>query len=405
MSTTMPTDSASVMPRFPVLDTLRAVGAFAVLTTHVAFWSGEYTRHGVWGAVLARLDVGVSLFFVLSGFLLSYPYLARARSGRAAPALGPYLWKRALRIIPVYVLTVVLALVFIDANRNASFGDWVSTLLLADVYVHPHLPQGLTQMWSLAVEVSFYLVLPLLMVAVTGARRRWRPQRVVVLLAVMVAIAVLWHLQWASEVETISPGSPREWLPTYLVWFAVGIFLALAHVALDQWPGRLQRGLLGLAALPGCCWAAAAGLMLLAATPIAGPTMLAAPTQGEALTKNLIYAAIGALIVLPGVFGPEGSRFERVFSAAALRHLGHISYGIFCIHLPVLHLVMWVTGYELFRGHGPQIWLLTVLISVGAAELIYRLVEKPAMRLKRWRPRNGLDAARANVAASGSRTT
>jgi peptidoglycan/LPS O-acetylase OafA/YrhL len=194
-------------------------------------------------------------------------------------------------------------------------------------------------------------------------------------------------------------------LPTYLVWFAVGIFLALAHVALDQWPGRLQRGLLGLAALPGCCWAAAAGLMLLAATPIAGPTMLAAPTQGEALTKNLIYAAIGALIVLPGVFGPEGSRFERVFSAAALRHLGHISYGIFCIHLPVLHLVMWVTGYELFRGHGRQIWLLTVLISVGAAELIYRLVEKPAMRLKRWRPRNGLDAARANVAASGSRTT
>ena len=73
MSTVTPTGQAAVMPRFPMLDTLRAVGAIAVLTTHVAFWGGEYTRWGAFGTVLARLDVGVAIFFVLSGFLLSYP--------------------------------------------------------------------------------------------------------------------------------------------------------------------------------------------------------------------------------------------------------------------------------------------------------------------------------------------
>ena len=60
---------------FPVLDTLRAVGALCVLTTHVAFWSGAYTNHGAWGTLLSRLDVGVALFFVLSGFLLARPFL------------------------------------------------------------------------------------------------------------------------------------------------------------------------------------------------------------------------------------------------------------------------------------------------------------------------------------------
>ncbi|MCW2712328.1 MAG: acyltransferase 3, partial [Marmoricola sp.] len=65
-------------PTFPVLDTLRAVGALAVVTTHVTFQSGDYVRHGIVGALLSRLDVGVAIFFVLSGFLLSRPYFARA---------------------------------------------------------------------------------------------------------------------------------------------------------------------------------------------------------------------------------------------------------------------------------------------------------------------------------------
>ena len=106
---------------FPHVDALRAVGALAVLTTHVGFWSASYQRDGTVGALIARLDVGVALFFVLSGFLLSRGWLVRALAGRPAPATGHYLWKRALRILPVYVVTATLALALI------SFGIWMIT--------------------------------------------------------------------------------------------------------------------------------------------------------------------------------------------------------------------------------------------------------------------------------------
>ena len=88
------------------------------------------------------------------------------------------------------------------------------------------------------------------------------------------------------------------------------------------------------------------------------------------------------LLVFTGVFVQPASHYERVMSLPLLRHLGHISYGIFCIHLPVLHLVMWMTGYELFDGHLLQILGLTLLLSLAAAELLYRAVELPFMRLR-----------------------
>ena len=158
MSTSTPVGRPTALPRLPVLDSMRGVWVLALLTAHTAFWAGCYTRNGVWGTLLARLDVGVALFFVLSGVLLSYPYLARAQQHVPRPRVAPYLWRRFLRIYPVYVLTVLCALLLIEGNRDASARDWLTTLLLADVYVHPAFPEGLTQMWSLAVQVSFYPV-------------------------------------------------------------------------------------------------------------------------------------------------------------------------------------------------------------------------------------------------------
>jgi peptidoglycan/LPS O-acetylase OafA/YrhL len=362
---------------------MRAVGALAVLTTHTAFWAGDYTGHGTWGTLLARMDVGVSLFFVLSGFLLSRAYLARASFGLSSPALGSYFWKRFLRIFPVYAVTVVVCFTFIDDDQGATALQWVTTLLLANVYVDTSLPAGLTQMWSLAVEVAFYLVLPALMALAIGRRRRLRPARVVALLLVLTAFSMWWHLDLAARAP--ESALPLQWLPAYLSWFAVGIGLALAHVraSTGQSPGRTVRALQALARHPGSCWAMAGGLLLVSATPLAGPTMLAAATTAQSLTKSLLYATIGGLLILPGIFPVAGSTYLRVMSAGPLRHLGLISYGIFCIHLPMLHLVMWMTGYPLFTGHGAQIWILTFVLAVLAAELIYRVVERPSMRLRR----------------------
>jgi peptidoglycan/LPS O-acetylase OafA/YrhL len=394
----LPVGEAAVLPSFPALDTLRAVGALAVLTTHTAFWGGDYTRRGALGTVLARLDVGVALFFVLSGFLLSYPHLARARAGLPAPRTGPYLWKRLLRIAPVYVITVVVALTLIGSDEHVGVRGWVRTLLMLDTFTVPALPAGLTHMWSLAVEVTFYLLLPLLMLAAVGHGRRLRAGRVGAVLASLAVLAVAWQGGLADVVGRSVSGAPREWLPGYLLWFAIGIALALVHVQRSAGEQhRWHRTLVVLGGLPGSCWALAGGLLLLAATPLAGPSMLDAPSAAESLTKNLLYAAVAALVVLPAVLGTPQGRFATVFGARPLRHLGQISYGVFCLHLPLLHLVMAVTGYRLFDGHGLQIWLLTVLGSLLVAEVVYRCVERPAMRLRGvWsRPRDAESSAAA----------
>ena len=383
----MTTDGDSrvqLAPSFPVLDTMRAVGALAVLTTHTAFQAGDYLRFGVFGSLLSRLDIGVALFFVLSGFLLARPWLARAATRSPGPDLGRYYFKRVLRIYPVYVVTVVVAFTTIKVNHGRSFGEWVTTLLLGDSYVASRLNQGLTQMWSLSVEVAFYVVLPIVMWLAIGTGRVLRAARVLVVLGGLTAVTVWWHLGLAGAITPHTSGNPMMWLPGYLVWFAVGIGFALAHV-LGQAaarPSALVRGLWSLGSMPGVCWVLAGGLMLVAASPIAGPTLLFVATPGQSLTKHLLYAAIAGLAVLPGIFGPAGSSYARALSWAPLRHVGHISYGIFCIHLPILYGVMAVADYQLFEGHGLQIWALTLVPSLVAAEALYRVVELPFMRLR-----------------------
>lgn len=392
-----------VAPRFPVLDALRAVGALAVLTTHVGFYAGDYLGHGTWGSFLARLDVGVALFFVLSGFLLSRPYLARAARGLPHPATGHYLWKRFLRIYPVYVVAVVLALVLLDENAGLGARDWLVALVLGNTFVDPLPPAGLSQMWSLGVEATFYLVLPLLMLAATGRSGRaggLRPRRVLLVVLAMAAVSVWWHLDGAARSEDLSEGPALQWLPAFLGWFAVGIALALAHVVREQSP--LARRVLDLGREPGVCWTLVAGLMLAATTPIAGPTMLAPASPGQSLTKSVLYAVIGGLVVLTGIAADPASRYGRVLGSAPARHLGLTSYSLFCLHLLLLDLVAPALGYELFGGHFWPVWLITVAVSLAAAEVAYRWVERPAMRLKRTFPLRGARAATGSATSGTS---
>lgn len=374
-------------PEFPVLDTLRAIGAVAVLTTHAAFQGGEYLRNGVWGTLLARLDVGVAIFFVLSGFLLARPWLARASAGAPRPSPRRYYEKRLLRIYPVYVVTVVVTLLWIEENDGAGVRTWVSSLLLADPYTSQRLPHGLTQMWSLTAEVAFYAVLPLLMWVALGRLNTLRPRRVVGLVLAMGAASAAWILFLADPLQERASGVPGLWLPAFASWFAVGIALALLHVLHVE--GRVPspaRPLVDLGRMPGVCWALIGGLMLVAATPLAGPVMFQVGTHGQLLTKNVVYAAIGGLMVLTGMFADRTGAYARTMSARPLRHLGRISYGIFCIHLFVLSGIYAFTKHTIFGGDTLEIWLLTLVLSIVAAEVLYRCIEVPASRISdRWR--------------------
>ena len=194
----------------------------------------------------------------------------------------------------------------------------------------------------------------------------------------------------------------RLWLPSYLTWFGGGLLLAACSVP-ERRPNPVTRAVVLMGSAPGACWTTAVALMAVAATPLAGPADLAPATLGAALTKNLLYAAIATLLVLPGVFSPAGSRFIRAWSHPTLRHLGHLSYGVFCVHLIVLDLVARWRGIELFQGRGLELFAITLTLSLLVAEVLYRCVERPALRWKDLGThRSGSRATTAETVTSAS---
>ncbi len=373
----------------PALDSMRAVAAVAVVATHASFWGGAYAEP-VFGTSLARLDIGVAIFFVLSGFLLSRPWLERHARRQPAPSTAHYLWKRALRIIPVYVVAVVAALTLLPGNSGAPPSLWAKTLLLGNIYVDDRLPDGLTQMWSLAVEVAFYLVLPGVMWLALSRRRRGTPSRsrLGAVLVTLVLVNVVWVLDLSARLDW-GGSLTGLWLPSFLTWFSVGMLIAACFVHTHREADDAAVGSTTVASVlrqmgltPGVCWTAGLALFAISATPVAGPASLTAPTLGEAMTKNLLYAITAGLLILPAVFADPGGRFIRVMSTPFLRHLGHISYGVFCVHLVILELVARWRGIELFEGRTVELFATTLVISLAVSEVLYRLVERPAMRLR-----------------------
>src|SRR3954468_10008623 len=95
-------------PRFPAFDGLRAIAALSVLVVHTAGDAGTMYQPGRGGALLAHLDVGVTIFFLISGFLLYRPFAAARLSRRPRPDLRRYGVARVLRIVPAYWLALTL---------------------------------------------------------------------------------------------------------------------------------------------------------------------------------------------------------------------------------------------------------------------------------------------------------
>jgi len=367
---------------FPTLNAVRAAGAIMVVLTHCAFNTGRINDGWV-GAMLARFDFGVTLFFVLSGFLLSRPWFVAAALGRDDPSARHYLWKRALRILPLYWVVVVAAFVLDPVNKIASWQDWVSTLTLTQLYRPELLASSLTQMWSLCTEVAFYLVLPLICLAFIGRRGNGlRLTRVLVGAGALTVGGVVWQVVVAQI-----PGYRAhyaQWLPGYLPWFMVGLVFAAISADLAVRPrehllDRLGHDLIG-------CWILATALFALACSPLAGPRLLLTPGGWEAGAKVVLYGAAGAFFVLPLVFGPEREGWaRRQLTGPVPFWLGEISYGVFAIHMLVLNLVFRALDLQVFHGRFLTVAVLTLGTTLVLATISFYLFEKPVLRLKNVR--------------------
>lgn len=377
------------------LDGVRAVAAIAVVATHTAFWAGIY-GDGVLGAVTHRLEIGVAIFFVLSGFLLGRPWVTRALS--AAPAVQrpgsvrSYYRKRFFRIFPVYLLTVVAAMLLLPANRGEGLGVWAQNLTLVAHLVDPTLPAGLTQMWSLTVEACFYLVLPLIGWGLIRLARG-SLHRLMTTLAGIAALSLVWNVvTWSSE-HPLAVGL-RGQLPSHLTWFLAGIGLAALATDADGTPSRVTRAACRAAADRTSCWVASAAVLLLVATPLGGPVGLVQPDLDGALVRHVGYAVAAALLVAPCVLAPRESSW---LAHPAMRHLGHTSFALFCCHLIVIELVVPGMGFTQFDISWPLLLVIVLVISQVVSEVLYRVVERPANRLGH---RGARTAASSDTSAS-----
>jgi peptidoglycan/LPS O-acetylase OafA/YrhL len=385
--------------RFPGLDGLRAIGAVFVLTTHVGFHSGA-SLNSAFNGILSRMDSGVAIFFVISGFLLFRPHAVAWLRGEVRPRASVYARHRALRILPALWLAVAGAAVLLPHDADVSIAHYAFHATLTQIYVPGHETSGLTQMWSLSTEAAFYLALPVLAWAFFrygDPTRRGVVARLAVL-ATLPAVGAAWMALAAAT------GHPQwgVWLPGFVGWFGLGMALALWQAARSS--GVLRHTWLDdLARHPWTVWSLAAGLYLVIISPLGGPYDLSPPTPGQAATKNVAYAALGLLVVLPAVAAlreVDEPSAVRALGGRLGRFLGDISYGLFCYHLIVLGLVEQALGYRIFTGGFPRLWVATLAITVGVAALSFYALERPIMRRGRRAERPGPSPATPDTAAA-----
>lgn len=395
---TPPGGSRDVAPRhdLPLLEAYRGLAALLVVLTHVGFSSGAALR-GRWAGPLARLDFGVAVFFVLSGFLLFRPYL-RAALGAAPPVrLRRYAWHRFVRLVPAYAALLVGTALLVPDARGKGSREWVEAAGLAQIYTGRQLLPGLTQTWSLATEVSFYVALPLLALVLVGragrrgAATRRAAVRAATGLGVLVVVAVGWRLGWSLRDTT---STQLGWLPGYLDWFAAGMGLALLleHPAMA---GLRRRARLS-AASAGAWTAVAVAALWLVMTPLGGPYDLSRGAPGPLLVKHVAYLVAAVALLVPAVLAAApagaGSRLEPAAPATGWRALalsrpaqwlGRVSYGLFLWHVAVLEGVRAATGHVVFTGG--FWWLLAATLGGGLllAQLSWTFVEQPAQQYLR----------------------
>jgi peptidoglycan/LPS O-acetylase OafA/YrhL len=374
-------------PRFPLVDGTRAMAVLTVVAVHSAVF-GNALGNSLGGRLLAHLNIGVAIFFLISGFLLYRPFIAHRTGGPGAPAIRDYAKRRFLRIYPAYWL-VLTVLVVVPGVTGVVNGGWPEMYAL----LHALAPGrgcteqiatcGLAQTWSLVVELTFYALLPIYALGaarLTGGLepRRWM-RRELALLAVLAALSV-------ALLIVVSEPLPKWLIRTalgYGLWFAFGMSMAVVSVRF-AYEERLPRPLGWLAARPEVAWlAAVCGYVVLCLSVPATPFLLA---RGPVLAVHVAFGVISAFVLFPAVFTTDRAGFPgRVLAHPVVAWLGLVSYGIFLWHY-VVTLELGSPG-----AGAPFVVVLagTLAIATGCAAVSYYVVERPLLRLKN-RPLWGL---------------
>ena len=338
----------------PGLDGLRGIAALLVLWDHLPETLGGPLHNKIKALVWPGF-MGVDIFFVLSGFLITRILLTDRQKGRP---LKNFLIRRFLRIFPIYYLTI-LVLLF---AAPGIYLLWCA-FYLSNIYFSYHpvvLP--LHHTWSLSVEEHFYLIWPLFAHFLSVSRSRRVALFGLIPLAFVSAIVILVFQDKVPAHGLIYTGTLCR---------ASSLALGASFAYSEAWLRRDIRHLGRVIAVLG------------AIAVISLPFHLVLPGEWKSLARMTFFSSFSGITVL-SVIGLSDARVRaaRVLSSGVLPYCGRISYGIYLYHYPIY------TAFHLISDNSDEVpttvlpCVLAVVATMGTAIASYHLIERPILRFK-----------------------
>ena len=371
--------------RFPLVDGVRAIAALTIFVFHVCFHLGLLSTDTL-SRYLGNLNVGVPIFFVVSGFLIYRPFVAKRFDDDPAPELEPYAIRRALRIVPAYWVALVIVTLILGLEATVFTPSGIVTYFgFLQAYDIATVIGGIGQAWTLCIEVSFYVALPIWALFARRLLPGKRDRRRMIsgelwALAVLFAASFLWQLLISP---LFVPGDhgyliAQISLPAFADQFALGMAMAVVSVAVNS--GSRKPRLLKTVEQRPWIWVLV-GLALYSLLGLKiGAVGLGASWADAGLFRHVVKGLIGVCVLAPAVFGASlGGVVRRVLGWRPLMLLGLISYSFYLYHLAFilkLNEVVWLhdIGWEAVAAAA-------FVCSVLAATISYRLIEAPAIAL------------------------
>lgn len=389
----------------PAIDGLRVLAAFGVISAHIGSQSFDGvgpTQHLVayYGAAAYPALI---VFFTISGFLVYRPFARAALAPRVKPKsdrstnFWVYILRRVLRIFPLYWAVLLVAVLWNGSGNITSLTDWVQAIFLLPFPDPMKLlagPLGIA-MWTLAIELPFYVVVPLYAAGVKKARVRFAPNSDPFFPQVAAAVTLILFFFILGLIFGGELAFPVMSLP-------VGMLLAV----LETRQALVRRRYSGIKFLADNWWLCLAGYVLLvfvgakfALDAYASPEALQAAAEGRgfdpyAHIRNIYFPlqlAMALLLFIPVAFGMRKSLMVRFMAAAPLQMIAPLTYGIYLWHVPLIrHTSEWFgpgfLGFPFPGTHG--FGMPTLFLAIGLAIVTFVFVELPAAKLRdvvdRW---------------------
>ncbi len=376
-------DSISFSKRFrighiPCLDGLRAFAVLLVLLVHFPYVQGSVLSKALWsvGQATRAGYIGVDLFFVLSGFLITR-ILLQEKTINGAIDFKSFFVKRALRILPIYYISVLVATVCF----GYSSGSLASLLTFTFNFHVPFYPASnpLEHTWSLSVEEQFYLFWPFLIAAMPDRWGMFVTRYAVPGLSLAYALILASTLESEFAARLIYMSGPAR-----MMSLSLG-----ASLAFMEREGRIARDLnsfllliLGVALLAGDNAGRRVGLI----PPGGAYWCIALPG----------YALLSASTVSLLIFSSSNivGSIRSALTLHPVRYLGRISYGLYIYH----YLVLWLLDVPQYKvgdiGTSFGRLFAALAISLLVAGASYRYLEQPLLSLKgRFRRQRSISSA------------